>query len=165
MSIVRPRRRTAAFVALSSLLFVEGCHAYQRPLPGKGIPSQSRVRLRSAEPFAVLPASADGAGPQRRECRATTVEGHVAKATADSVTFQRLSSVVAANGDATSCRWARTTSVIVPVAGTDVTVNRFSGKHTAIGLVITAVTIVALIAFVVSQMEYSIGDGGDCAFC
>ncbi len=161
MSTVRPR--VAAFVALSSLFFVQACHAYQRPAPGKGIPYDSRVRVRSVQPFDVLPAAA--AGMERHICRATSVEGHVATASADSVTFRGLRSVVPANSDAASCQWAKSSAVIVPIAGADVTVNRVSGKRTAIVLLVIAATFVAVVALAASQIDYGLGSGGDCAFC
>ncbi len=164
MPTARPHRRLAAFVAVSSLFFVEACHAYQRPPPGKGISFDSRVRVQSVEPFVVLPAAADTAAPAR-DCSATRVEGYVAKASPDSLTFRGLMSVVPANGDAASCRWARTSSVIVPIAAADVAVNRVSGKRTAILLLVIAVTVVGFVAFAVSQIDYGLGSGGDCAFC
>src|SRR5687768_10779955 len=154
MSTVRPHRCIVAFVALSSLLFAQACHAYQRPAPGKGITYDSRVRVRSAQPFVVLPAAAEAAGTERRECRATTAEGYVSRAWADSLMFQGLRSVVPANGDAASCRWARSSSVIVPIAGADVTVKRVSGKRTVVLLLVIAVSLVALAALAASQIEY-----------
>jgi hypothetical protein len=161
----RPRRCIAASVALSSLFSVQACHAYQRPAPANGISYDSRVRVRSAQPFIVLPAAASASGTERRECRATIVEGHVSRVSADSVTFQGLRAVVPANGDAASCQWARSSTVIVPIGGTDVTVNRFSGKRTVVLLLVIAASLVALAALAASQIEYGLGDGGDCAFC
>ena len=73
--------------------------------------------------------------------------------------------MVPANGDAASCQWAKSSSVIVAVAGADVTVNRVSGKRTAVFLLVVAATLVAVAAFAASQIEYGLGDGGDCAFC
>jgi hypothetical protein len=164
MPTARPHRRLAAFVAASSLFFVEACHAYQRPPPGKGISFDSRVRLQSVEPFAVLPVVAD-TGAAVRDCRATRVEGHVAKASPDSLTFRGLVHVVPANSDAASCQWAKTSSVIVPIAGADVAVNRVSGKRTAILLLVITAAVVGFAAFAASQIDYGLGSGGDCAFC
>jgi hypothetical protein len=165
MSTLPLRRSVAALVAVSSLFFVQACYAYQRPLPGKGISFDSRVRVQATEPFAVMPVAGEDTAGVARDCHATTVEGYVTSASADSVTFQSLISVVPANGDAGSCRWTKTAPVIVPVTGADVAVNRPSGKRMGIVLLVTTATLFALIAYAMSNMDWSWDKAGDCAFC
>jgi hypothetical protein len=115
MSTAPLHRSVSAFVAVSSLLFTQACFAYQRPPAGKGISPHSRVRVQSVEPFVVVAAGAEDPTEARPACRATIVEGFVSSASSDAVTFQGLRRLVPANGDAVSCRWAKTSVVIVPI--------------------------------------------------
>jgi hypothetical protein len=119
--------------------------------------------VQSVEPFLVMPVG-DSAGVSG-DCRATVAEGYITSASPDAVTFQSLIRVIPANSDPASCRWTMTSSAIVPVAGTDVAVNRVSGKRTAIVFLVIGVTFFAYVAYAMSQMEFDWGHSGDCAFC
>jgi hypothetical protein len=154
------RRDIAALIAVCSLFCAQGCYVYQRPRAGAVPEPGARVRVQSATPFAVRPVA--DAAVVAADCRATLIEGFATTASADTVTFQRVTRLVSANPDRASCRWTRTDPVVVATSGADVTLNRFSGKRTAVLLL---VSFLAFAAYAVSQIEYPVSSGGDCAFC
>jgi hypothetical protein len=164
MSTVPLHRKFAALFAVSSVLCVQACYAYQRPLAGSAL-ADARVRVQSAAPFVVRPAVADDTVGGAADCRATLIEGFATSASADAVTFQNLTRVVPDTSHGASCRWAKNAPAIIPTDGADVTVNRLSGKRTTVFLIVAAVTAFAVVAYAASQFTFSPTGGGDCAFC
>jgi hypothetical protein len=162
MSTVPLCRNVAALVAVWSVLCAQACYAYQRPAGGTGVGSGALVRVQSAAPFAVRPASFADTAFVAADCRATRVEGFATTASTDAVTFQSLTQLVSANPDGRPCRWAAETPVIVSTDRADVTVNRISGQRTTVFLIVLTVTFVAYVAYGLSQMTFG-SSGGRCS--
>jgi hypothetical protein len=156
------RRDFAALIAVCSLFCAQGCYAYQRQAVGTVPGAGARVRMQSAEPFAVRPAPSGDTAVVAADCRATLIEGFTTSASKDAVTFESLTRVVPADSDRASCRWTRTDPVIVATNGADVTVNRVDGTRTVVVLTVLIVTFVAYVAYGFSQIDWS-SSGGRCS--
>ena len=157
------RRIPIAFVTAASLLLAQACFAYQRPKVGIVGEPGARVRVHSTRPFTVRaePNSDPRATPP--DCRASLVEGRLTSATADAISLHPLTRVVVA-GPAGSCTGIDRAVAVIPVAGAEVSVHRFSGRRTVILLVAIAAAAAAFVAFAVSQIEYDLS-GDECGFC
>jgi hypothetical protein len=158
-------RNCVALVAVWSVLGAQACSAYQRPPVGIVVEPGAHMRVQSAVPFVVRPATFADTAAVAGDCRATLVEGAATTASADAVMFRSLSHLVSANLDDGSCRWATKAAVIVSTNGADVTLRRYSGKRTAVLLIALTLAFLVYAAYGLSQMDFPISGGGDCAFC
>jgi hypothetical protein len=154
MSTTSRRRDLVAVLTVSSLLCAQACFTYERPQAGTVPEPGARVRVQSATPFAVMPPSVTDAAVTAADCRVTLIEGMTTTASADAVAFDSVTHLVPASPDRRSCRWAANGAAVVPTAGAEVTVLRYSGKRT-VGLLLGAgASFVVYVLTALSQLNH-----------
>ena len=154
MSATRLRRDCGAALALTSLAWGQACTSYQRPRPGPLAPG-TQARVLSAAPFTLAASAADAAAGAG--CRVTFVQGTVAAVAGDTLTFQRLTQVGAADRRSRGCAARGQSAVVVRPDHAQLGVRRFSAGRTAALVLGVAAVAVGFLAYAASQIDYGSG--------
>jgi hypothetical protein len=160
VSTIRVNREFAAFLALTSLVWAQGCYVYRRPT--EAVAPGAVVRVRSRTPF-VVQAGGPAAVPPVTECRATYIEGVVDTTTADTLAFRRVKWVWPAARADSSCLAIKRSAVVVPPDQARVAVRHYSGGRTL--LFVVGVSIVSFVAIAAATWDQGYWSSGGCWIC